>query len=65
MIGFGKEYAELYGLGGKFDEAEEEQNKVSRFHSEIDDLENGKLLSNHGARLTNTLISRIHQFRSL
>lgn len=43
MIGFGKEYAELYGLGGKFDEAEEEQNKVSRFHSEIDDLENGNV----------------------
>lgn len=43
VIGFGKEYAELYGLGGKFDEAEEEQNKVSRFHSEIDDLENGNV----------------------
>lgn len=32
VMGFGKEYAEVYGLGSKFDETQEEQAENSRFN---------------------------------
>lgn len=36
VIGFGKEYAEMYGLGGRFDEEAEAQAHLSRFEKETD-----------------------------
>jgi kinesin family member 5 len=35
VLGFGKQYAEIYGLGSKFDEAEEEKEENSRFNRAI------------------------------
>lgn len=38
VVGFGKEYAELYGLGGKFDEEAELNAENTRFTTEIQDI---------------------------
>lgn len=37
VVGFGREYAELYGLGGKFDESAEESAENTRFAQKIAD----------------------------
>lgn len=37
VVGFGKEYAELYGLGGKFDESAEYSTENSRFAQGLSD----------------------------
>jgi hypothetical protein len=37
VVGFGREYAELYGLGGKFDETAEERAENTRFATGIAD----------------------------
>lgn len=38
VVGFGKEYAELYGLGGKFDESAEHVTENSRFAHGLSDV---------------------------
>lgn len=40
VIGFGKQYAEIYGFGGKFDETAEEKEENARFHAaaNVEDL---------------------------
>jgi len=43
VIGFGKDYAKLYGLGEKFDENAEFYSKNSRFSKDIDDENNGNV----------------------
>lgn len=41
-MGFGRNMAELYGLGDKFDEQEEEHAAVSRFFADVGDSEKSK-----------------------
>lgn len=36
-MGFGRNMAELYGLGGRFDEQEDEHAAVSRFFADVAD----------------------------
>lgn len=41
-MGFGRNMAELYGLGDRFDEQEEEHAAVSRFFADVGDSEKSK-----------------------